>query len=407
MPEDEEAFHILYVEDDDDAYETWSDRLLSIDTHRFAGNNRHKPTLERAKNQKEALAKVESSGARGFDLIVLDLHYPEDAEGEADHTSFAGLKWLPELSQRLPDTTIVVFTAHSIDRSVQDAVTELLQDGLHEFIPKGTSWAEMELRFRFAWKFAHHTRHRQLLQRETAELLRSRVSQIYLYDADRTVTQNINLIESVGAELARMGGEGMDLAERLRGQLKTLGDELKSILRGASGRKSEPKTEENLSAWLRDSLYWYFSEYRRNNVRLDWRTEPAVTVRSHIDDVRVVVHELLQNALSSIVCSERLDGRTVVSVSRRSHQVEIVVEDNGIGFAEEDLASGRVFARDYSQWPKPEARIVDHQGMGLNVAAVLINNLGGAIKAENVNASDRSQGARVTLTVLDLEESSQ
>jgi hypothetical protein len=45
--------------------------------------------------------------------------------------------------------------------------------------------------------------------------------------------------------------------------------------------------------------------------------------------------------------------------------------------------------------------------MGLNVAAVLINNLGGAIKAENVNASDRSQGARVTLTVLDLEESSQ
>lgn len=120
-----------------------------------------------------------------------------------------------------------------------------------------------------------------------------------------------------------------------------------------------------------------------STVLKDIRVEHAMTDRNLL---QVIIRNLVSNALKAIPVA----GHVKVSMSAMGKDLKIMIEDNGRGLNEDDLAT--LFA------PKDKTRIA-RQGGGLGLLLVdqFVRQLGGMITAENVEAG----GARFTIILYD------
>lgn len=91
-----------------------------------------------------------------------------------------------------------------------------------------------------------------------------------------------------------------------------------------------------------------------------------------------VVTNLIENARSFV---PEKDGKVQISLSQKSKQVSIVVEDNGPGIQAEKI--DRIFERFYTDRPPTEA-FGQNSGLGLSISRQIIQAHGGTIMAENI-----------------------
>jgi signal transduction histidine kinase len=111
-----------------------------------------------------------------------------------------------------------------------------------------------------------------------------------------------------------------------------------------------------------------------------------VTVRTFPDDLKVALHEVVQNSVDTGATSIQVDAQKTASGA------VIHVVDNGRGFSPE--AEVRKFEAGFSTRKDETPK---HQGLGLYIARRMVESAGGSIRVENEGA-----GARVTLTIADL-----
>lgn len=131
-----------------------------------------------------------------------------------------------------------------------------------------------------------------------------------------------------------------------------------------------------------------FAEQRDIEISYSGPTDGIVEVFGDRERLRQVLVNLIENAIKY---SEKR-GRITVHVTDHSDNVEITVEDNGIGIAPQHLP--RIFERFY-RVDKDRSRDVGGSGLGLAIVKHIIEAHGSSIKVE----SEVGVGTRFTFTV--------
>jgi len=102
--------------------------------------------------------------------------------------------------------------------------------------------------------------------------------------------------------------------------------------------------------------------------------------------------QLLQRALSNIVYNavayNRREGSVKLSLSEKSHRIDITVQDTGIGISKQDLP--QIFSRFY-RGTNVESK---GSGLGLAISKAVVESLGGKISV----FSSVNKGTTISLT---------
>lgn len=129
--------------------------------------------------------------------------------------------------------------------------------------------------------------------------------------------------------------------------------------------------------------------HRGLGVRIAFSRPPAVAmVRASKDRLAQVFENIFDNAASFAPAGSTVD----VSASTGDAEVTIRVQDRGPGFP--DAHVGRVFDRFFSYRPDDGTR-GEHMGLGLSIAAAVVEGYGGSIRAGNRDGG----GAVVEITL--------
>ena len=115
-------FRVLIVEDLPKDADFLRDVLEKVLLEQIADSGIEKVEAEIATNQQDADKAVLDTE---FDLVLLDLRYPEVPDGplgEDEDAEFQGMKWLPSLRRAQPRATVVILTSFAYSNDLGTAV---------------------------------------------------------------------------------------------------------------------------------------------------------------------------------------------------------------------------------------------------------------------------------------------
>lgn len=171
--------------------------------------------------------------------------------------------------------------------------------------------------------------------------------------------------------------------------IRTSGDTLLTLLNDVldfSKMESERLELESRPFSLRDAVEDCFDlvapDAARKGLDLAYRVEPSVPplLLGDVTRVRQVVLNLLSNAVKFTQAGEVLLRASARPEGERSHRVEVVVRDTGIGIPGPRL--DRLF-RSFSQVDPSTTRQFGGTGLGLAICKRLAEKMGGGISAES------------------------
>lgn len=384
------TFNILIVEDDLDYLEKLIN-LLKRGRHDLLGPDVD-PNVVQAANQEEADAALTKGPEYGFDLIILDLHYPR--KGPDIDPDFHGITWLPKVRHAQPDAAIVVMTSYGHETFLVKAVLALRDGKADEFIPKDTPWPDMRLRIRGALDWASRRRSERLATRVASVPMRSQVARPAAEDILRAAQTARSRLLQIAEELKASGTPGTGaVAGAIQGELDTLDHKLSSSVAKLAGPQAEDARPVHCGSLARD-LGDYFRIQLSDEAGLV-ETSPEgndLTALTYKEDLIVALKEVLQNAVLAASRGEAKPPKISIGVQRQAEYVRIAISDSGSGFSAP--AVDHMFEQDNSHWPDGESS--QHAGMGLHIARRMMFSIGGNIVAENAEGH-----ACVTLFVRD------
>jgi signal transduction histidine kinase len=175
-------------------------------------------------------------------------------------------------------------------------------------------------------------------------------------------------------------------------QVRTLGllvDDLFELARIDAGVLSLEIEEAPLPRLVESCLRGLEAEAHARNVALEARMDSSIPrVRCAPDKVERVLFNLLTNALRHTPS----DGSVAVVIEPLSEEVQVTVEDTGVGMPAESLR--RVFDR-FWRVDRARSRETGGAGLGLAIARGLVEAQGGRIWAEN----RPDGGAKISFTL--------
>ena len=279
---------------------------------------------------------------------------------------------------------VVKFALFRADGMGADAIIALLSDV--------TPLTEAD-RLREEARAAAHLREREAelnrlneaLERKVAERTAeladaNRELEAFSYSVAHDLRAPLRHIDGFSGLLLRLHGGGLDpevqrLIERIHASARHAGALVAALLNlSRIARQPLHKQVVDLSALAREVQEELAAESAGRAI--EWRVEPDLKVRGDADLLRVVLSNLLGNALK--YTREATPARIAFGTSGRSRgQVEFFVRDNGTGF---DMAyAGRLF--------EPFQRLhgsLEFEGTGIGLATVyrILARHGGAIRGE-------------------------
>lgn len=146
--------------------------------------------------------------------------------------------------------------------------------------------------------------------------------------------------------------------------------------------------EVNVTEVIRNVAETIRKEVKTKGLELELPDNTNVWVEGERDRIQQIILNLVSNAV--VYTPE--GGKISVSVSERENEVDIRVQDNGIGISKKDLP--RIFERFY-RVDKARARDSGGTGLGLAIVKHLIESHHGSIKVE----SEEGEGTIFTVTL--------
>lgn len=165
-------------------------------------------------------------------------------------------------------------------------------------------------------------------------------------------------LENLKARLPDGGGEPLKQLEAGLARTKRLVEQLLRLARQESPRQPEPPVSIQLDALLKSSLADFMPLADRGNIDLGYAADIDATVHANEDELRSLIHNLLDNALRYTQAGGVVD----VTLHRDTGVVTVEIADNGPGIPPELLP--RVFDRFF----RIEGAETDGSGLGLAIA---------------------------------------
>jgi nitrogen fixation/metabolism regulation signal transduction histidine kinase len=144
----------------------------------------------------------------------------------------------------------------------------------------------------------------------------------------------------------------------------------------------------DLNALVRDLLQLYLSEHQSAPVRVQL-DEEAPLILGDAQQLRQVIHNLLQNALDACEGCAQPEVQVLTQFSLNSRRVRLIVRDSGTGFP--DAILKRAFEPYVTTKPKGT-------GLGLAVVKKIADEHRARLELKNLDVNGQVQGAQVSLS---------
>ena len=371
---------ILVVDDDLEWTPDFLDDLLTVTPEQLTGRSFDEfPKPKHATNQVEASAAV---AELRYDLIFLDLDYPEEEGGTLVAETggeFQGMRWLRELRRLQPDAAIVILTAYAHSDDLRDAVNALRDWRADDYVPKTVPFEQVVWRIQVAYRNARSLKNLTLLQEEYRGLLRSHIARTYAEDIgtflNRTKASLFHL-----AQCLESGDPGLaeTAPDKIRAEFHALEVEfrkLTELLYVGSDRTRQIDVAEA----LRQVIRLYDMRLEDASVVVEGLKElEGCELNTFEGDLKVAFHEIVANAIDSLERSSTppVERRLKLAVEQAHERVVVRVVDNGDGLPE--VAEHHVWEPGWTT--KDRKR---HQGMGLYIARRMMDSIGSKLEVKN------------------------
>ncbi|MEK7781607.1 MAG: ATP-binding protein [Verrucomicrobiota bacterium] len=170
-------------------------------------------------------------------------------------------------------------------------------------------------------------------------------------------------------------------------QMRKLTESLLELARYDSGQENIRRTPFDLADLTGDAAGLLKSLAAERNVRIETDLSAAPTT-GDADRIRQVIINLISNA----IYYNKSEGRVRVSSRHTTGEAIVVVEDNGMGIAAEDLPN--IFKRFYRA-DKARSRASGNSGLGLAICKAIVDAHGGQLTV----TSKPGEGTTFTLTL--------
>ncbi len=181
-------------------------------------------------------------------------------------------------------------------------------------------------------------------------------------------------------------------AEKSINRMVSIVDDLVSISRLESGEFKLDMEVFNIVKLVEDVFESHEMISKKYKVKLEFDKNYTKSIKVKADKRRIT--EVLNNLLMNSIKYGKVGGKTKVGFSETGESVMVVVSDNGIGIAEEDLP--RVFERFY-RVDKSRSRDSGGTGLGLSIVKHII-------LAHNQSINVRSVENKGTTFIFSLEK---
>lgn len=373
----EPALRLLLIED--------SDMQAAIIRQELADAQSDAFVYERKDRLAGGLERIAEGGV---DVVLLDLNLPDSQ----------GLASFKKLVRRAPAMPVVILTVADDDAMALAA----LQEGAQDFLVKGYIDARnlaRAVRYAVERKRVEHSLRtsRAELERRVSERtseLRKANHELALFAAaaSHELRQPLRKITAWGDLLkescaAALGDAGLKLLGEMQQGALHLGDVIDSLREltrvSTHGRPLEPIELDAIVGELSKDMAPLFAQV---GGRLVVERLPALRADG------VQIRQLMENLLSNALKYRSAERPLFVSVraGSRGAAIEIVVEDNGIGF--EQKYADRIF-QPFQRLHGPGA--FEGAGMGLAICARIVARHKGSLSARGVPG----KGATITVTL--------
>jgi PAS domain S-box-containing protein len=136
-----------------------------------------------------------------------------------------------------------------------------------------------------------------------------------------------------------------------------------------------------------DSLRLCENDLKRQQVAVACELAPVPPVNLEKHKVLQILVNLIRNAFNACAESGRADKQVTLRVTRMAEQIQVSVQDNGVGIVPENLT--RIFRHGFTTRP-------EGHGFGLHSGALVARELGGTL---TVHSAGAGAGACFTLTL--------
>jgi signal transduction histidine kinase len=350
--------------------------------------------VETAATLAEGRRRIE---AETFDLVLLDVMLP-DGQGTA---------LLRTIRQRDADTVAVIITGFATVELAVDAIKQ----GAYDFISKPFDSDLLLMTVNQALEkrsLSREARRLQALEEETARLEREREE---MQSLDRfksafmlTVAHELRspvaaaqsllrtMLRGLAGELNDQQREIVRRVEVRHAQLLELINDLLSLAASKTYDADQPLQPVALPAAVQRALEALGPQAQEKGVQLSAQAHaPDLMVQASPDGLDKVLVNLIGNAVKYTPSG----GRVVVEWRRQGDQVELTIQDSGIGIAAEDLPRlGSEFFRGESA----KRAEIPGTGLGLSIVQEQLRRFGGRLQVTSTPGQGSTFAVRLPLS---------
>lgn len=219
---------------------------------------------------------------------------------------------------------------------------------------------------------------------ETLDATKAAFIRVFTHELRSPVSVTHSLLQTIISGYAgEITNQQKDILERAARRVDFLRKLIDDLLDLANGRVPERRLDSNkpviLESVVENVVHRFEMPAREKNQYLEWRPEQDGSISPVLASVESL-DRIFNNLVSNAVKYTPQGGKITVSLTRLSKEVQVCVEDTGIGIPVE--AMPHLYEEFYRA---PNAKEIEREGTGLGLSIVreTVNNLGGNISVNS------------------------
>jgi two-component system, sensor histidine kinase and response regulator len=300
-----------------------------------------------------------------FDIILLDYKLND----------ITGLDVLEILKENKYDALTVMMTAFA---SLEVAVSAT-KSGAFDFLAKPFTPEELRSVVKKAAKNIVLLRKAKKLEEE-----KKKVRFQFLSVLSHELKAPLNAIESylrvideriIGNDIQSYDNMIKRCMERIGGMRKLIFD-LLDLTRIESGQKVREIREINIIEAIKHSIETNIIKASETGVKINLIAPDKIMMNAESSEIEIMFNNLISNAVKY----NKTNGKVDIKIEQADNDVNISVEDNGIGMKPEDKK--RLFG-EFIRFKNEKTKNIEGSGLGLSILKKLVSLYEGKIKVES------------------------
>ncbi len=175
--------------------------------------------------------------------------------------------------------------------------------------------------------------------------------------------------------------------ERIKG-MRSLILDLLDLTRMESGKKRRDLRKTDVAEITKNVIDSIEPLAIQRNIKIQFETDEDTYINADKSELEIIINNLVSNAVKYNVES----GKVFVKIFHRDNQLQIIVEDTGIGMSQEEMD---LLFQDFVRIKNEKTKYVTGSGLGLSIAKKMTELYGGTINVE----SEADKGSKFIVSI--------